>query len=183
MKAFRQTLILTCLMGMIGVFAACTGPQPNAPTSGPTPGPPTAVPPASTVRSIQPTATDTIGPPTYTPSPAFTLATSAQEIIGTWRERSLYIRFDEDGTFRQAHALDTLDSRPYAISSYHFEGTTLVTTALSVSGVPSCGDVVGSYEIRLLENGNILITTIQDACSPRAGDTAGEKEPVVIPTP
>jgi hypothetical protein len=108
----------------------------------------------------------------------FTLATSAEEIVGTWHESSLYIRFDEDGTFRQAHALDKLDSQPYAISSYRFEGTKMVTTEISVSGVPSCGTKIGSYEIRLLENGNIQIVTIKDQCTPRGGDTAGEYEPV-----
>ena len=46
-------------------------------------------------------ATPTPIPPTATPSQAFTLAASAEEIGGTWQrdrvEGALYIRFDEDG--------------------------------------------------------------------------------------
>jgi len=108
----------------------------------------------------------------------FTLATYAEEIVGTWFAGNFFIRFDKDGTFRQAHALDKLDSQPYAISSYQFEGTKIVTTEISVSGVPSCGKKIGSYEIQLLESGNIRIVAIKDQCAPRAGDIAGEYEPL-----
>ena len=127
-------------------------------------------------------ATPTPVPPTATPSRAFTLAASAGEIGGTWQrgrvEGALYIRFDEDGTFREAYALNELDSQPFSINSYQFEGTKLVTTQVSVSGVPSCGESIGSYEIRLLESGNIRIVAIEDPCTHRAGSVAGEYEPV-----
>jgi hypothetical protein len=117
-------------------------------------------------------------PPAVAPTRAFTLATSAEEILGTWVAGRYYIRFDKDGTFRQAHALDELDSQPYTINSYQLEGTKMVTTEVSVVGVPTCGKKIGSYEIRLLENGNIRIVAIKDGCAPRAGDMAGEYEPV-----
>ena len=127
-----------------------------------------------------PTATRKPKPPTATPTPTpvFTLATSAEEVAGTWVAGNYYIRFDKDGTYRQAHALDKLDSRPYAISAYRFEGTTLVSTEIKVSGVRSCGKKSASYEIRLLESGNIWIVAIQDDCTGRKGDTEGEYEPV-----
>jgi hypothetical protein len=89
---------------------------------------------------------------------------------------SRHEQFERDETFRQAHALDKLDSQPYAINSYHFEGTKMVMTEVSVSGVPSCGKKSGSYEIRLLESGNIRIVAIKDQCPPRAGDLDGEYE-------
>ncbi len=54
----------------------------------------------------------------------------------------------------------------------------MVMTEVSVSGVPSCGKKSGSYEIRLLESGNIRIVAIKDQCAPRAGDLEGEYEPV-----
>jgi len=129
-----------------------------------------------------PAATPTPIPPTATPTQAFTLATSAEEIVGTWQRGRVgdagYIRFDEDGTRRGAYALNKLDSQPYAINSYQFEGTKMVTTEISVSGVPSCGEKIGSYEIRLLESGNIRIVVLEDECSHRAGSFAGEYEPV-----
>ena len=139
---------------------------------------PTLKPATATPTPVPPTSTPTEKPATATPTQAFTQATSAEEIVGTWFVGSYYIRFDKDETFRQAHALDKLDSQPYAISSYHFEGMEMVTTEISVSGVPSCGKKIGRYEIRLLESGNIRIVVIKDQCPPRAGDVAGEYEPV-----
>jgi hypothetical protein len=129
---------------------------------------------------IPPTPTPTPEPPTATPTQVFTLATSAEEIVGTWQAHAgrYYIRFDEDETFRQAHALDELDSQPYAISSYQFEGTKMVIREVSISGVPTCGKKIGSYEIRLLESGNIRIVAIEDQCEQRAGDVAREYGPV-----
>ena len=124
-----------------------------------------------------PTATPTLKPPTATPTRAYTLATSAEEIVGTWLA-SYYLRFDKDGTFRQAQTLEELDRQPYAISSYQFEGTKMVITEVSVLGVPTCGKKIGSYEVRLFESGNIRIVVIKDQCAPRAGDIAGEYEPV-----
>lgn len=123
-------------------------------------------------------AAPTPEPPTATPTQAFTLATSADEIVGTWHLGGYYLRFDSDGTFRQAHALDKLDDQSYAISSYQFEGSEMTITEVSVSGVPSCGNKNGRYEIQLLESGNIRIVAIKDPCTPRAGEIAGEYEPV-----
>jgi hypothetical protein len=129
-----------------------------------------------------PAATPTPVPPTAAPTQAFTLATSAVEIVGTWQRVKVgdarYRRFDEDGTFRTAYALDKLDSQPYAINPYQFDGTRMVATEISVSGVPSCGEKIGTYEIRLLESGNIRIVVLEDECSHRAGSVAGDYEPV-----
>ncbi|MFC2046247.1 hypothetical protein ACFLTC_01840 [Chloroflexota bacterium] len=110
----------------------------------------------------------------------FTLATSAEEIVGTWQAGfgRYRIRFDEDETFRQARELDELDSKPYAINSYQFDGTKMVAKDIRVSGVPSCGKKIGSYEIRLLESGNIWIVAIEDSCEARANDIAREYGPV-----
>ena len=134
--------------------------------------------PAATLTPIPPTATHISKPPTATPTQVFTQATSTEEIAGTWHAGNYYIRFDKDGTFRQADALEKLDSQPYAIITYQFEGTKMVITEVSVSGVPTCGKKIGNYEIRLLESSNIRIVSIKDQCAPRAGDIAGEYEPV-----
>ena len=170
-KVMGAMLILLLLVGC------------GAPAAVPTSAPPTVtytpIPPTATLTPVPPTATPTTEPPTATPTQAYTLVTSADEIPGTWaRAGVFYIRFDSDGTFRQAHALDQLESQPYAILSYQFEGTEMVTVEVSVSGVPSCGKKIGRYEIQLLESGNIQIVAIEDQCPPRAGDTAGVYEPV-----
>jgi hypothetical protein len=103
-------------------------------------------------------------------------------MVGTWQSRRTYfLGFYENGTFHQAHALDKLDSAPYAISRFWFEGTQMLMEEISVSGVPSCGDRIGIYEIRLLEDGEMHIATIEDGCSGRAGDTAGRYEAIGSP--
>ncbi len=166
-----------CATLMIGLLTSCVAPTTPVPPT----NPPTVVPPQSTSTpepTLTPAPSPTPRPPTATPTPAFTLIASAEKIVGTWHAGSYYIRFDKDGSFRYAYALDELDGQPYAINSYQFEGTKLVITEIKVSGVPSCGKKSGSYEIRLLENGNIRIVAVTDPCAPRADDTAGEYEPV-----
>ena len=170
MKNLFLLTVITILS--ITIVTAC---QPQPPTEMSVPS---TKPPEPTSTELAPTTTSTEMPPTATPIQAFKLATSAGEIVSTWFAGSYHIRFDKDGTFRQAYALDKLDSQSYAISSYQFEGTKMVITEISVSGVPSCGKKIGSYEIRLLESGNIQIVAIKDQCPPRAGDVAGEYEPV-----
>ena len=151
--------------------AATSTPVPSVAT--PTPEPPTATP------TPEPTATPTPEPPTATPAPAFTLAASAEEIVGTWQQLGVYyIRFNEDGTFHQADALDKLDNQPYAICKFRFEGTQMSIEQISVSGVPTCGSRIGVYQVRLLEGGKIEIVVIKDKCSARAGDISREYEPV-----
>jgi hypothetical protein len=110
------------------------------------------------------------------------VVTSAEEIVGTWlSRRTYYIGFYEDGTCPQAHALDKLDSAPYAVNRFWFEGTQMHLETISVSGVPSCGDIVGIYEMRFLEDDKMQIARIEDKCSPRARDTAGVYERVSPP--
>jgi hypothetical protein len=153
--------------------AATSTPVPSVATPTPTPLPPTATPtPVPPARTPE--------PPTATPTQAFILATSAEEIVGTWQKTigAGYIRFYEDGAFHQARALDNLDSKPFAICEFRFEGTQMLIKEISVSGVPSCGEPIGIYEVRLLEGGKIQIVSIKDKCSPRRGDTATVYEPV-----
>jgi hypothetical protein len=115
---------------------------------------------------------------------AETLATSAEKIFGTWVTSSCwagtcYMRFDKDGTMREAFAPDKLDSQPYAINSYEFKGTKIFLTEVRVVGVPPCGPaIVGTYEIHLLESGNIRIVAINDQCGGRTADMQNEYKPV-----
>ena len=126
------------------------------------------------------TPTPIAAPPTSAPTPAFTLATSIKDIIGTWYNdgKAVYLRVYEDGTLHQSHSLDNLDNQPYAISEVQFEGTQMFLKETAVSGVPSCGDTPGIYEVRLLPDGKIRIVRIKEKCSPRAGDTALQYDPV-----
>jgi hypothetical protein len=167
------------ILFVVGCGAPAATPEPTAtftlvpPTATPTPVPPTV-----TSTAIPPTATLKPEPPTATPTQAFTLATSAEEIVGTWHDPAGYTRFYEDGTFHAARVLDKLDSQPYAINEFRFEGTRMFIKEISVSGVPPCGDTTGIYEVRLLEGGKIQIVAIKDKCSPRRGEMATVYEPV-----
>lgn len=112
------------------------------------------------------------------------LATSAEEISGTWVTSgcwagTCYMRFDKDGIMRQAMAPDKLVSQPYATSSYQFKGTKMFITEVRVVGVPPCGPaIVGTYKIQLLKSGNIRIVAINDQCGKRAADMQNEYKPV-----
>ena len=111
---------------------------------------------------------------------------SAEEIVGTWvtngklnDPRDVYLRFDKDGTGRQTYEADKLDSEPLATNSYEFKGAEMLITEISVaSDIPSCGKVVGHYEIRLLESGGIRIGRIDEHCLMRAVGLEGEYKPV-----
>ena len=108
--------------------------------------------------------------PPATASESYVVVTSAEQVLGTWQYLAARTRFDQDGTFRSAWSADTLESAPYAISSYRFEGDEMLVTELAVSGVPACGDAVGRYRVWLLESGELQIVAIDDPCSARSGD-------------
>lgn len=108
--------------------------------------------------------------PPATASEAYVVVTSAEQVLGTWQYLAARTRFDDDGTFRSASSADTLDSAPYAINSFRFEGGEMLVTELAVSGVPTCGDAVGRYRVWLLESGELQIVAIGDPCPGRAGD-------------
>ena len=72
----------------------------------------------------------------------------------------------------------------YAVLCGHFSSVKLflpkyvvchVARSLAGYGVASCGSIVGSYEIQLLESDNIQLVVIEDDCG-RAGDIPGEYE-------
>jgi hypothetical protein len=103
-------------------------------------------------------------------SPGDVIVTSAEQVLGTWQYLAARTRFDDDGTFRSAWSANTLESAPYATSSYRFEGGEMLVAELEVDGVPTCGDAVGRYRVWLLESGEIQIVAIDDPCSARSGD-------------
>jgi hypothetical protein len=167
MKAYSIALAVIIILASATACRPAATPPPELPTS-------TAVPPTST--PIPSTATLTPVPPTprptSTPTEAFTLASSTDEIVGTWSNPQIVThRFNKDGTVQHSYSPDTID-KPFAIDEFWFEGTKLYLKTTFVSGVPKCAPT-GIYEVRLLESGNIQIKVIEDKCSPRIGDTEG----------
>jgi hypothetical protein len=156
------------------ILSACSPlATPALPTATPTP-----VPASATLTALPATATPT-PEPTVTPTRGLVQVTSPEEIIGSyvWQSK-YYIRFDEDGTCRQAHTLDELDSKPYAIMYYEFEENRMIITEKAVFGVPACGDKIGKYRVELLSNGKMKIIVGTDDCTPRMREFQKEWIPV-----
>jgi hypothetical protein len=171
-----RLLPLNALAAWAAVLALASCGSPAA-TSPPAPDSPSVAPPST---STNPPPTPTTMPPTRMPAAtatapgAYALLTDLGQITGTYQFSGLqFVRFDQDGTFRSAHALDDLEADPYQVSSCRLEEGRLVIQEISVSGVPTCGSRVGSYEVRLLDNGDLQVVLIKDGCTPRAADTAG----------
>jgi len=96
------------------------------------------------------------------------VATSAEQVVGTWHVGTNFLHFDKDGTVREAVGRDARDARPYAIHTFRFEAGVMLLAEIAVSGVPSCGDAAGRYEVRLLAGGRLEIVLLEDPCSDRA---------------
>jgi len=141
----------------------------------------TSQPPTSTftiTATPEPTRPST---PTTTPKPTPVLATSPDDILGTWLglgRDGLYNKFNEDGTLWVAQIRDLIETNPSAVLTYRFDGTRLIITEVNVRNLPSCGPDEGIYEVQLLPGGNIKFVKIKDPCGPRGRSIALEHEPV-----
>jgi hypothetical protein len=156
------------------ILSACSPPSTTALLS----DTPTPIPPTTTHTPLPPTATPT-PEPTATPTRGLVRVTSPEEIIGTWIwGEKYYIRFDEDGTCRQAHALEELDSQPYAIMYYEFAENRMIITEKAVFGVPACREKIGKYRVELLSSGNMKIIVGTDDCAPRMREFQKEWSPL-----
>lgn len=96
------------------------------------------------------------------------LVTNPENVIGIWSYTSgaHVARFDADGVFHDAPSLYLVRNpqiRPGG--EYAFEDGQLVITTPEDDNI--CGAVTAVYEVRLLENGNISITAIDDSCDER----------------
>lgn len=102
-------------------------------------------------------------------SEAYVVVTSAEQVLGTWSTQigGPAIRFEEDGAYREAWTVATLDSAPFVISTYGFDTAVMIVAGGTAVGVPDCGDAVGRYEVRLFENGSLQMVPIEDPCSAR----------------
>ena len=97
--------------------------------------------------------------------------TSFEDIAGTTYERqglgiTIYFHFFEDGTVHTSSNRDLVEDRPSDIFETRFEGTTVF---LKETKATRCADNPdATYEIHLLENGNLQLVAIEDPCPVRA---------------
>ena len=106
--------------------------------------------------------------------------TSFEDIAGTIYERQGlggqgYFHFFEDGTVHLSSNPDLVVDRPDEIWETRFEGTTVFLHEIK----GRCDDDPDStYEIHLLENGNLKFVAIEDPCAGRASFFPVEWAPV-----
>ena len=109
---------------------------------------------------------DVVAASPTTPGPI----TSFADIAGTTYERQgpgspRYILFFEDGTFHESSNRDLIVDRPSHVFTTRFEGTQVLITET----IARCLDQAGTWEIHLLENGNLQFVAIdEDPCVGRS---------------
>jgi hypothetical protein len=119
--------------------------------------------------------------PTPIATPTAVLASSAEQILGTWLGRGvdgLYHLFREDGICHVAVSEEKLADKPDAVSAYWFEGTQLFLKHLESPGLPDCPEEPAIYEVQLLANGSLRFRKVKDTCAPRARSMQVEHTPV-----
>ena len=111
--------------------------------------------------------------------------TSFEDIAGTIYERQgpggdFFFYFFEDGTIHGSSNPDLVVDRPDGIFETRFEGTKMF--AKHIKGGRPCGErpilVDFTYEIHLLENGNLQFVEIEDPCAERSSTLSVEWAPV-----
>ena len=107
--------------------------------------------------------------------------TSFDDIAGTTYERQgpggqWYFHFFEDGTWHGSSNRDLVVDSPTIINETRFEGTTVFVNETK----GSCDDNPdATYEVHLLENGNLQFVEIEDKCAGRSTfSSSGELAPV-----
>ena len=108
--------------------------------------------------------------------------TSFEDIAGTTYKRQgiggqWYFHFFEDGTWHSSSNPDLVVDRPDGIFETRFEGTKMF--AKHIKGGRRCDDNPDfTYEIHLLENGNLQLVVVEDPCKDRSGFYSVEWAPV-----
>jgi len=103
---------------------------------------------------------------------------SVEAIVGIWHRTSgepWYIQFSEDGNMNTASTPENTEDRPRDTDKFWFEGGQLFLEMTSVSSTLCEANIVGIYEVHLLENGNIQFVAIEDECVPRATTLSGRE--------
>ena len=106
--------------------------------------------------------------------------TSVEGIVGrAWHLTSgspWYIQFFEDGNMNQSSTRELVEDQPEAIDKFWFEGGQLFLETTSLSSTTCDENIVGIYEVHLLENGNIQFVAIEDECALRRTTLAGRPD-------
>jgi len=161
MKAFLVSLLVITLLVTTTACSSASTPPPLQPTSTPIPPTNTPIPPTATLTPIPTTPL-----PTSKPTEAFRLASSAEEVIGTWyNPQIICLRFKEDGTLDHAGSPNSLD-KPIAIDEYWFDNTKLHFQTFFVSGVPKCEPIAftrsGYLRVEISNSKQLTINAAQE---------------------
>ena len=110
------------------------------------------------------------------------LATSAEDIVGTWQQvggTPRYLQFFEDGTLHVADSLFLLDDQPFVEVEFRFEGTQLIME--ETFPLTFCQENPTSiFEVHLLENGNLQFVAVEDKCGGASAALVGVSAVVEI---
>ena len=147
----KKTLLVVTLLLVTG----CAAPSPE---------PPPAIEPAPTVEP----------PPTIAPSPTPpALAARPEDIVGEWRTRDgFFIEFFQDGTHAGGTEIPgTIGPDAPINGRFWFEGTMFFIEDIRhdfyLDEVGELCHAIGSYEIYLMENGDLLLNLFEDECYKR----------------
>ncbi len=104
---------------------------------------------------------------------------SLEDFAGTYENvgsgGQFYLHILEDGTWHGSSNRDLVEDRPEIIDETRFEGTKLFLNEIK----GTCDDDPDStYEIHLLENGNLQFVAIEDACPIRSSSFPAEYTPL-----
>ena len=132
--------------------------------------------------------------PTLTPLPTRVQGivgqvTTAEELAGVWGYRrgtdfGLYYMFNQDGTLHMAATptRERLEDSPSIIGEYWFEGSQLFFNITKSNMPEPCINVLGVYDVHLLENGNLRFVVVDDVCSWRTKQLSEhDVEPITLP--
>ena len=105
--------------------------------------------------------------------------TSFEDIAGIYKRGPghfpVYMQFSEDGTLNWSLNPDLVEDRPTGVMETRFEGTKVFLNEIK----GTCDDDPDStYEIHLLENGNLQFVEIEDTCAIRSSSLTVEWAPV-----
>ena len=112
--------------------------------------------------------------------------TSFDDIAGTIYQiqgsgGQFFFYFFEDGTWHGSSNRDLVEERPIGIAETRFEGTTVFLKQIKGICFNTWGagdDLDATYEIHLLENGNLQLVAIEDPCAFRSSLFLAEFTPL-----
>ena len=119
------------------------------------------------------------GEPEATATPAVSVISNAEELVGVWHRTTrtgfggeVYRQYTADGTYRMGSSLEELEAQPRVEGEFWFEGDQIVmrdVTALPGYDVCIQAGQVGRYTVERLANGHIRFVVVEDDCSDRVG--------------